>query len=297
VLVVRALPEAGGAVPVRQRQELIGGKGANQAVACRQLGVAGVALVGVLGDDSAGDMAFLQARDDGIDVQGIARRPGTRTALLLDIVEDGGVRRLLEHVPDRVLLTPADVHAAAGIIADADTVLLQLQQPAAAVREVLRVAAEAGVPVVADGAPADEDLRREILAGSAVVRADEAETAALVGREVDGVEDAVAAAAELLEAGPRVVALAVGGEGNVVAWPGGHAVIPLLGEAPVDQTGGGDAFVATLAVVLARGADPETAAWWASAAAAQVVRQVGGRPTLDPATVEALAEQGRAEHR
>ncbi|WP_255396169.1 hypothetical protein [Kocuria sp. CNJ-770] len=40
--------------------------------------------------------------------------------------------------------------------------------------------------------------------------------------------------------------------------------------------------MAALAVALLRGEDPRTAAWWAAAAAAQVVGTAGGRPHLDP---------------
>src|SRR3712207_831964 len=111
VLRTAALPGAGGSATVAERRELLGGKGANQAVALAQLGVP-VALVGVVGDDSAGTEAVAQAAADGIDVSAVQRRRGAATALLVDLVEDGGVR-LLEDVPDAVLLTPDDVAAAA----------------------------------------------------------------------------------------------------------------------------------------------------------------------------------------
>ena len=62
---------------------------------------------------------------------------GATTALLLDLVEDGGRRRLVESVPDGVLLTAADVRSAAGLIAGAAAVVLQRQTPGAAVRAAL----------------------------------------------------------------------------------------------------------------------------------------------------------------
>ncbi len=46
-------PSAGEATTVLQRDELLGGKGANQAVGLAQLGVP-VALIGAVGDDSPG---------------------------------------------------------------------------------------------------------------------------------------------------------------------------------------------------------------------------------------------------
>lgn len=280
VLSTDDLPEEGGSATVRERREMLGGKGANQGVACRQLG-ARVELVGVVGDDAAGREVLEQAADDGIGVAGVVRREGVRTALLLDLVGPPGVRRLVEDVDDQVLLRSDDVEACRASLGSADAVLVQLQQPGSAVAAALD-ACGADALVVADGAPADEDTRRRVLSRADVVRADSAEIGALVGWEPDGADEVVRAAQELLGQGARVVALSVaGGGGDVVAWPGGHVVLPLLGEEPVDPTGGGDSFVAALAMALLAEETPELAAWWAAVAASDVARRPGGRPELD----------------
>ncbi|GAA1752738.1 PfkB family carbohydrate kinase [Kocuria aegyptia] len=279
VLTVEELPGAGGSADVLARQELLGGKGANQAVACRQLG-AEVGLVGVVGTDSAGTEVLAQAAGDGIDVGAVVRRPGAPTALLVDLVGPRGVRRLLEDVDARMLLGAEDVRAGRGLLRSADAVLVQLQQPGPAVAEALAAASAGGALTVADGAPADGAVRRQVLSAADVVRADTAEAEALVGWAPQDVPGTVRAAESLLEQGPRVAALGTG-EGDVVAWPGGHVVLPHLGEDPVDPTGAGDAFVAALTVALLRGESPESAAWWAAAAAAEVVGTAGGRPDLD----------------
>lgn len=292
VLAVDALPEPGGAAPVRRRREMLGGKGANQAVACAQLG-ASVGLVGVVGADAPGRSVLHQAADDGIDVTGVVVRDGAATALLVDVVEAGGTRRLLEDVPDGVLLSREDVAAAGAALRRARTVLVQLQQPPEAVLEALRVVQDAGRVVVVDGAAQDPAVRRAVLRTATVLRADSAEASLMVGRELAGAPDVLDAAQELRAGGPAVVALAAGSDGNVVVWDGGHVVMPLLGGRPADPTGAGDAFVAALAVALHRGLDAETAAWWASAAAALTVDHVGGRPDLSRDAVERLAASGR----
>jgi ribokinase len=300
-LVIRldALPDDGGSVRARERRELLGGKGANQAVALAQLGVP-VALVGVVGDDAAGTDVRAQAAADGIGISCVFVRAGATTALFLDLVEDGGRRRLVEDVPAAVLLTPADVEEAAEQIAACQVLSIQLQQPRETVRAALAAAPDTAL-VVVDGAPTDEPTRAAVLQRADVVRADAAEAAALVGRALDGVEDAREAAAELLTAGPRVVALATGESGDLVAWRAGPTLgsaateleadprwadgdllVPLLGDPPVDPTGAGDAFVAALTATLLGGAGPEDAAWAAAAAAALTVAHAGGRPALDP---------------
>jgi ribokinase len=292
VLTVDGLPEAGGSAQVHERQELLGGKGANQAVACRQLG-ARAHLVGVVGADRHGEEVLAQAAGDGIGVGGVVRRPGTPTALLVDVVGPRGTRRLLEDVDPGVLLGAADVRASRDLLRSADAVLVQLQQPGPAVTAALEAASAGGALTVADGAPADEQVRRRVLRHAAVVRADVAETEALAGWAPRDVPETVRAARSLLAEGPRVVALAAPGEADVVAWPEGHVVLPHLGTDPVDPTGGGDAFVAALTVGLLRGEDPGTAAWWAAAAAAQVVGTAGGRPHLDPDRLRAAADRAR----
>jgi ribokinase len=299
VLRVGALPGPGGAVPVAERRELLGGKGANQAVALAQLRVP-VALVGVVGDDEAGGRARAQAAADGIDASAVLTRAGVPTALLVDLVEDGGRRRLLEDVPPGTLLTAEDVADAGDQLRAAQLVALQLQQPGPAVRAALDAAPDSAV-VLSDGAPADERTRAAVLARADVVRADAAEAALLVGRDLPDASAAGDAAAELLTLGPRLVALGLGEAGDLVAWRAGpslgiaaeeleadprwadgEVVVPLLGEDPVDPTGAGDAYVAALAASLLGGAAPEDAAWVAAAAAAVTVTHAGGRPALDP---------------
>ncbi|SHG81965.1 PfkB family carbohydrate kinase [Geodermatophilus nigrescens] len=304
VLQVTELPGAGGSADVGERLEVAGGKGANQAVALAQLGLP-VALVGVVGED--GEPLLDRARADGVDVTAVVRRPGVPSALLVDVVEADGTRRLLEDVPDGVLLTAADVAAAGDLLAGCAALVLQLQQPGEAVRAALdRVGPDA--LVVADGAPADDGTRDAVLARAAVLRADASEAALLVGRGLDGVGDVRAAARELLAAGPRLVALSAGADGDLVAWRGGPSpaaggqpwpddgdlLLPLHDHHPADPTGGGDSTVAALTAAVLGGATPEDAARAASAAATLTVGRLGGRPALTAADLAAQVARERA---
>jgi ribokinase len=285
VLVVDGVPEAHGTTPVRRRYEMLGGKGANQAVALSQLGMR-AALVGVVGTDATGGSVLAQARRDGIDVRHVVRRGGARTALIVEVLAPGGAWRYLEDVPGPVLLTEEDVRGAAGTVAAARAALLQMQQPSAATLAAARYAKEAGRLVVLDGAPPGDGNRDALLAAADVVRADDRESAALAGGPLGDTDAALRAGRDLLRRGPRLVALAVPGAGNVFVWPDGQVCTPLSGPDPVDTTGAGDALVATLTAALLRGAGPERAAREASRAAAASVARVGGRPALaGPGTV------------
>jgi ribokinase len=277
VLAVPAIPDAGGSVPVRERAERVGGKGANQAVGLRQLGVERVALLGVAGADAAGDEVIAQARQDGIAVDAVSRR-GT-TALLVDVVDADGARRLLEHVPPEALLTVEDVRRASALVTTADTVVLQLQQPADALLAAAEAARDAGARVVLDGG-VEGDARDRLLHLADVVRMDAVEAAQLTDVDIASRADAERAARSVLDAGPGIVAAAVPGEGDLVVWREGLLMLPYSDATVVDPTGAGDAFVAGLVAALRTGASPAEAGRLASAAAGATVGRLGGRPDL-----------------
>lgn len=279
VLCVDEIPEAGGTRPVRRRQEVLGGKGANQAVACAQLG-AGTALVGVVGTDQVGDDVLAQARADGIDVSGVVRRPKARTGLIVDVLEPGGRWHYLEDLPEEVLLTEADVEQAGELIEGAGSVLVQLQQPAGAALAAARLGGANGARVVLDGAPAEDDRRSTLLAAADVLRLDAKEAELAFGQHIRGAHDALRAGRDFLRQGPTLVAIDVAGQGNAFVWPDGELFLPLIDTEVVDTTGAGDAFTAMLAVALDHGRSPRQAARAAVAAAASSVERAGGRPAL-----------------
>ena len=274
LLRVGRVPEPGGAVDAAARVERLGGKGANQAVALRQLG-ADVSLVGVVGDDRVGGELLHQARRDGIDVSAVVTRAGTPTGLVVSLLEPDGAWRYVQHLPPPVLLSPGDVAAAAPVIAAAGAVIVQLQQPAAAA--VAAVRAARGL-VVLDGLP-PAGARRTLLAGADVLRCDATEARLLTGA---GATDALAAAArDLLATGPDLVAFATD-DADLFVWDGGHEVLPHADVPVVDTTGAGDAFTAALTTALLDGTGLPRAARAAVAAAADSVTHPGGRPHLTP---------------
>jgi ribokinase len=278
VVAVDDVPEANGTTDVSCRLEMLGGKGANQAVALAQLGVR-VALIAAVGDDAVADRLLQRASSDGIDVASVVRRSDTATGLVVSVVA-GGRWRYLEDLPTETLLTVADVEAAAAAIDAADAVVIQLQQPSPAALAAAQRARRAGARVVLDGAPRDDELRDTLLAAADVLRADTREAELLCGHEIADGEDAVRAGRRLLDSGPSIVILGAASEGNAVVWNDGSAILPLLDVAVLDTTGGGDAFVAAFTAELLGGQAPDDAARVATAAAALTVGRLGGRPDL-----------------
>lgn len=263
---------------------VLGGKGANQAVALGQLGVT-VSLVGVVGQDAAGDALRARARADRIGTTHVVRRPGIETAVIVDVVGD----RYLEHVPDATLVTETDVVAAAAPISAAASVIVELRQPAPAALLAARLARTAGTRVVLDGAP--EGLVPELLALADVLRADARDAERLTGEPVADVAGAARAAADLRRRGPSLVVLEVAGQGNLFAGPDQAWFVPHVEAEVVDPTGAGDALVATLTAALTRRRPVEAAACLAAAAAAATSGHAGGRPRLSRPVLDRLQPQ------
>jgi ribokinase len=277
VLQVDSIPAAGSAAPATQRLEMLGGKGANQALGLVQLGLR-VSLLSAVGDDPAGEWLLGHAAADGIDTTWVARRPGAESGLIVSAVGPDGWR-YVESLPAQVLVSPGDVALAEPAIRKADTMVIQLQQPGAAALAAAQAGRRAGARVVLDGAP-EAGFQRPLLRAADVVRADGREAELLTGQPVRSGRDAVAAGRELLRHGPSLVALAAGHDGNAIVWPGGSVVLPLTGGPQVDTIGAGDAFIAALVAALARGAGAADAGRQTVAAVGRTVAHLGGRPDL-----------------
>ena len=130
-----------------------GGKGANQAVAAARLG-ADVTLVAKVGRDVFGDQAVANYRSEGIRTDCILRDPQNATGVALILVDEQGENLISVASGANHALTPEEVDAGGrshprGRRADAP-----VGNPHGAVCRAAEIAAEAGVPVILDPAPA-----------------------------------------------------------------------------------------------------------------------------------------------
>lgn len=276
VLQVTEHPGPDASAAVLERREMLGGKGANQAVGLAQLGET-VELIGVAGEDEVGAECLEQLAADGVGIRGVARRGST--ALMVTTVDGSDDRRLFEQRPATALVTEADVVDALAGVSATDTVSIQLQQPAAPALAAVRAAKRVGATVVADGV-VEGRSRDELLPGVDVLRADGKEAAILGGEPIEEVEKAATLGRQLVAEGPGLVVLAVPGVGDLLVWSQGDHLLPLADVSVVDRTGAGDAFVAGLVHGMRQGGGAVDIGRLATAAAAATVQRLGGRPDL-----------------
>lgn len=275
---VSELPLAGGSAVAERLIVAAGGKGANPAVCAARLG-AHVRIVGAVGADLASAEALTQLESDAIDVGHVQCHPGDETGQIVHIVEPGGRRRYLElrGANEHLTLQPGIISQ---LCAPDTVVLISTALPRAAVEAAAAGARRAAKLVCADLA-GDPAVSRGILSHLDLARSDASEASALTGCDVHDFSSAAVAAARLRQHGPRVAAIQAGADGDLVQSDDAEIRVPRHRVSVIDPTGGGDAFIATLIVLLARGQPLKDAAELASAAAAHTVAHLGGRPTFN----------------
>ncbi|MHB1131805.1 MAG: ribokinase [Chloroflexota bacterium] len=288
--VAARLPAAGETVLGSHFLTGVGGKGANQAVACARLGVP-TRFIGRVGDDGFGRQIAAALRDEGVDVAALVADERRPTGVALIMVGASGENSILVAPGANMALSAADVATA---LADTATgiVLAQLEVPLPAVRQAAECARREGTQVVLNPAPAQE-LLPQLLALVDVITPNERELAGLCGMAIADEDDIRQAARQLLDRGPRAVVVTLGSAGCLVVSERLERLLPAPRVRVVDTTGAGDAFSGGLAVALLAGYPLVAAATYANATGALATTELGAQAGLPTrAAVEALlAEQ------
>ncbi len=293
-LVVKAprLPEVGETVTGGTFATFPGGKGANQAVAAARLG-AQVAMVGRVGADAFGAQLVDGLRREGIDVTHVRIDADAASGVAFITVDGAGKNTIVVASGANMRLTPADVDAAAAVLARARVLLVQLEVPVDTVLHAARLARAHGALVCLDPAPA-APLPDELWGLIDVVNPNETEARALTGIPVTTADDARRAAEALLARGARAAVVKLGERGAYYLSTAGGGHMPARPVAAVDTTAAGDAFAAALGVALGEGRPLPEAVTFATWTAALKVTRLGAQSLPTRAEVDAAMAGDRA---
>ncbi|WP_419900407.1 ribokinase [Roseomonas sp. USHLN139] len=249
-----------------------GGKGANQAVAAAKLG-AEVMLVSRVGDDLFGGGTIKNFQDLGIDTRHVRAVPGTQSGVAPIFVEASGENRILIVKGANEHLLPADVDAAAEDLKGCALILLQLEIPLETVYHTIAWAAEAGIPVLLNPAPAVPELDVARILGASFLVPNQTELTILTGMPAETRDQAEAAARTLVARGIRQVLVTLGAEGALLVTAEAAEHVPSVRVTPVDTSGAGDAFIGAFAQhYVAHGDTLEAMRWGARYAADSITR-------------------------
>ena len=258
---------------------VLGGKGANQAIAA---GLAGAPsrMVGCIGTDLFRELVSDGLRDAGVDTSFVRAIEGQGTGIAHIRVDAAGENDIVMVPRANSSLSEEHIDEAFGQLAARSAVLLtQLEIPFPLTQYAVRRARAEGLAVILDPAPA-QPLDDDIWAHVDIVTPNETEARILTGIDVVDRESAVAAGRWFLKRGAGAALVTMAAAGAVLVDREGvedHAPIRVRA---VDTTAAGDAFAGYLAAALAAGAPRAEAVRRAVAAGALAVTKPGASPSL-----------------
>ena len=257
-----------------------GGKGSNQAIAAARAG-GQVSLITRIGNDTFGEMARKAWQADGVDTSAVVEDAGAPTgAAFIFVSTETGNNAIIVESGAAARLSPADVRAAEGVIANANVFMTQFEQPIETAIEGLSIARRRGAITILNPAPA-VPVDDGIYGLCDYVTPNETEAATLTGLPVETEEQAVQAASELVRRGARKALITLGEKGALLHGVDGTHLVPAFKVAKVvDTTGAGDAFNGGFAVALAEGQSPVAAVRFGCATAALSVQKPGTAPSM-----------------
>jgi len=231
---------------------VLGGKGANQALAAARAGASSM-MIGCVGDDLFRDLVFGGLRDGGVETSAVMTVPGPTGVAHIRVDVNTGQNDIVIVPLANSALTPdlAErlLRAVAGI---GDVLLLQLEIPLETAFRAAQVGRELGMIVILDPAPA-ASLPNEIWSSVDVVTPNESEAAVLTGVTVSDVESAAAAGRWFLDRGVHTALITLGEKGVVEVNETGVQNRSTPDVPVVDTTAAGDAFGGNLGAGLANG--------------------------------------------
>lgn len=282
------LPRPGETVLGNTFTMVLGGKGANQALAASRAG-SDVALIGSVGNDSFSELVLGTLAEERINTDHVLRGEGPTG--IAHIRVDASAENDIVMIPlANSLLSPEHVRESLDTPGlDAAVALIQLEIPHDAALEAAKVCTARGITVILDPAPAPETpLKEEFWAHVDIVTPNETEARLITGVRVVDVDSAVEAGRWFTDRGVTRAVVTLAGAGAVVVerlGEEGDKTTQVSVQEPfkvtaVDTTAAGDAFAGTLGSALAEGLEWEPALRRAMAGGALAVTVAGASPSL-----------------
>lgn len=257
-----------------------GGKGANQAVQAARLG-AEVFLIGKVGDDERGVFLRTALEREGIDVSHLMVSSEYSTSTCCVHVDKNGNNAIIVAPMANEHITEAEIYACRELIESADVFMTQLQVNSEAVETAVRIAANAGVPVVLNPAPARE-VSAELFQLADYVTPNETEVEFYTGIPAEN-GNLPQIARFMQEKGSRNLIITLGGRGAFYNTETDSGIVAAFPIHPVDTTAAGDSFNAAFAYAIAEGKTLSDAIRMGNAAGALTTTKQGSQASLPTA--------------
>jgi len=231
-----------------------GGKGGNQAVGAARLAesVGTVKMVSRVGDDSFGTEMIGFLENEGIDTSFTRITPNIASGIAAIFILPDGENTVNPVYGANALCDEQQVSDIESIIDGAGVLLCQQEVPLDTTRGAMKIAREAGVPVVLDPAPFRE-VPDGFYSDVSVLTPNQGEASLMSSIEVVDALSAEKAARAIRKTGIDTVIVTLGADGAWVESEGVSEYLPPHKVDVVASVAAGDAFNGGLGVGLASG--------------------------------------------
>jgi ribokinase len=255
-----------------------GGKGANQAVAAARLG-GQVTFVAKVGNDLFGKQAITGFQQESISTDYVLNDADHPSGVALINVDASGENCIAVAPGANAHLRPEETADAIQKAAPGTLVLLQLEIPLSTVEHVVHKAAERGLRVILNPAPAQR-LPDKLFSNLFLITPNETEAELLTGIRVSDLPTAEQASRKLHDMGVANVVITLGAKGAYLSTGGQHHLIETASVQAIDTTAAGDCFNGALAVALAEEKSLSDAVVFACKVASISVTRMGAQASM-----------------
>ena len=243
-----------------------GGKGANQAVACKRLG-ADVTMVGCIGKDANGQSVIDNFKNEGINIEHIKVTDAPTGVAVITVAENDNEIIVIKGANS--LVTKDLVDEAINEILEADMVVMQLEIPLETVAYTLEICKKNNIKVLLNPAPYCE-IPKEFMDLVTYITPNETETKMMFDMPFD----------KALEKYPNKLIMTCGSKG--VYYNNGEKLVncPANKCKVVDTTGAGDTFNGGLAIAICENKSLEEAINFAQKASSIAIGKMGAQTAM-----------------
>jgi len=252
-----------------------GGKGANAALTFKKLGADAVFCT-KLGADMHGQKLYGYFKEAGLNTSYIKVDRDNPTGFAAVIKESGGQNRIVYYPGANTFLSRENLLEAFASCPDAVYINFEVSFDVA--MTAARIAADRGIPIFIDAAPADRETSLESLPPLEVFSPNETETQCYTGITPAGADTSLRAALALWKRVKcKYLVIKQGARGSFVYDGKHYSMIPAYrADKVVDTTAAGDIFTAAMTLEYMRaGGDIVAAVKYGAAAAAVSVSRSG----------------------
>lgn len=261
-----------------------GGKGANQAVACKKLGCENVYMVGSVGNDSTGTTLLNELNNYGIDtsaVEVVEGASGSAVIVLDDEVHDNII--IIDHGANAKVSKEKAAEFLKKNAKPGDILICQLEINLDAIYEAFKVAKEIGMYTILNPAPVC-DFDKECLKNVDLIAPNETETKLMTGVDPETPEAMLEAYKYFNQYGIKELIITLGSKGSAYINNGVLSMHKARKVVAVDTTSAGDTFLGALAYKKAIGEELIDSFDFAAACSSITVSRKGSGksiPTID----------------